>query len=69
MAICKGCGAEILWGKTEAGKSQPLDAKPDPNGKWVIWDGMVIPWRDEPDDERRTSHFATCSKATEFRRK
>ena len=26
MASCRSCGAEMVWGKTVAGKSIPLDA-------------------------------------------
>ncbi len=62
MAKCKGCGREIIWGKTEDGKSIPLDPKPP-----VYYpvagqgDGMVV---------RRgggfVSHFATCRCASDF---
>jgi len=32
MSRCRSCDAEIIWAATEAGKSMPLDAKPDPFG-------------------------------------
>lgn len=28
MNTCKGCGAEIIWIKTSAGKKMPIDAEP-----------------------------------------
>jgi len=28
IAKCRGCGASIIWVKTEKGKSMPVDAKP-----------------------------------------
>ena len=69
MSTCKGCGAEVLWVKTPAGKSMPLDAAPvtlwvveNDGGKLVSADvrarGVIA----------RRSHFETCPKADEFRR-
>lgn len=57
IARCRACNAKIIWFKTDAGKNMPVDA-----------DTV------EPDDEaldlsRHTSHFATCPKADQFRRK
>ena len=57
---CRGCGAPIVWGLTEAGKKVPLDP---PEKRYVaLRDGrfrIVETW---------TPHFATCSKRDDFRR-
>lgn len=64
MAKCKGCGAEIIWIKTEAGKHAPIDAgkrlfylnnEDADNLQWLAF------WGHEP-------HFATCPKADQFRK-
>lgn len=53
---CKGCGAQIVWFKTTAGKSMPVDAE-------------TVELGDEQLDlTRHVSHFATCKKAADFRR-
>ena len=66
LGNCKGCGAPIEWSTTEAGKSVPLDHPPEKRFiMFMRMDGsesvkLVETW---------VSHFATCSKANEFRRK
>jgi len=65
MSQCKGCGAEIEWSKTEAGKAVPLNKPPEkrfimfvkPDGLEYV--KLVETW---------VSHFATCPKANDFRR-
>lgn len=75
---CKACNAEMLWALTESGKNIPLDPEPvehgnlclaalDPGGPMVvhyIQDGETI----GPLVPRYRSHFATCSRADEFRK-
>lgn len=61
-SICRGCGAEIFFGATSAGKQIPLDIKPE---KRFIRVGYC----DVRMVDTYQSHFATCSKAGEFRRK
>ncbi len=64
MSACKSCGAPIVWGKTFAGKSVPLDP---PEKRYIkLTDGvafgrlrMVETW---------LSHFATCPNAGQHRR-
>ncbi len=61
MSVCKGCGREIRWEKTHAGKNHPFDAKPTlvlvpGDGAFVAVSGHV-------------SHFATCPNAKEFSKK
>lgn len=58
MAECKGCGAAIVWGTTEDGKTIPLDPKPpvyrfNQYGRIEKVDASV-------------THFATCPKANDF---
>jgi hypothetical protein len=51
---CQACGAPIIWRKTKNGDYVPLDAEP------------VI----SPDGELLyVSHFATCPKAEQWRKK
>lgn len=78
MAVCKGCGAEVTWVKTLAGKTMPIDPKPNPDGNLQIVDRsgaqIIVAVVNDTlfDDEttvRYTSHFATCPDADEFRRR
>jgi len=60
MKTCKGCGAEIRWIKTEAGKAMPLDANPrnfyvEYDGKWRMLRGY------EP-------HWGSCEEAKRFKK-
>lgn len=79
---CRGCGAEIVWIKTEAGKSMPCNPgmvpfweRPWAPGKVVLpGSGKVISCDlDGPRDELTgfgyISHFSTCPQARGFRRK
>ena len=78
---CRGCGAEIIWVKTEAGKSMPCNPRmvpfwerPGEAGKVVLQNGKVISCDlDGPGDEVTgfgyISHFSTCPQARSFRRK
>lgn len=81
MPTCRACGAKIIFIKTSAGKSIPCNAdpvtyweKPKAKGKVVTPNGMVLSCKFEGDPQKATgigyvSHFATCPKAGEFRRK
>lgn len=59
-ATCKGCGALIVWGLTEAGKKVPLNP---PERRYVALHAgrfrIVETW---------LSHHATCPKRDDFRR-
>jgi hypothetical protein len=57
MAKCRSCGAEIVWLKTDAGKSIPVDAES------VVDPGAMI-----FDPDQMTSHFATCPDAQKWRK-
>lgn len=52
---CRGCGAQIVWLKTAAGRSMPVDAV------------SVEVGDREFDYARHMSHFATCPEAAAFR--
>lgn len=78
---CKGCGQEIYWLQTRAGKSMPCDtdpvaywAKPKAQGKVVLANGEVVSCVFTGNIDKSTGigyipHFATCPQADRFRRK
>lgn len=82
---CRGCGADIGFIKTKAGKTMPCDANsvyfvPDPVAKdvFVCPDGTVKHGRPTTEDTSPLigkpeigyiSHFATCPGADKFRNK
>lgn len=57
-ATCRGCGAHIVWIRTKAGRLNPCDPK---ELAVVTEAGEVV--------RGRVSHFATCPRAGEFRRR
>lgn len=80
MAKCKGCGRDIIWIKTGAGKSMPLDPEPvmyweksKAKGKVVTPNGELLSCVFEGDPEKATgigyvSHWATCPSAGDFKK-
>ncbi len=82
QALCKSCGAAIVWIKTTAGKSMPCDAapvyyilKPKSGSKKVVTqNGEVLSceYAVEPGKATGTGyipHWSTCDKADSFRKK
>lgn len=78
MSICKGCGAKIIWIETKSGNKMPCDPEPlswddvDEGTLLVGEDGSVrrsVGINRDNDMAWYVSHFATCSKADEFRSK
>lgn len=77
---CSGCGARVVWVKTEAGKNMPCDPafrnyKIDPSGKdkivtpaGKVVTGIIDVDPSEADGYGYISHFATCRRASNFRR-
>jgi hypothetical protein len=64
---CRGCGADIIWVTTDRGRTMPLDAKPEKRFVIDVFiDGKAH--RAELVDTY-ISHFATCPRADEFRKK
>ena len=80
MAKCKGCGAEIKWIKTMAGKSMPCDAeavtyweKVGAVGKIVTPNGEVISCVFSGELSKATGigyipHWATCPAVGSFKK-
>ena len=79
MNACRSCGAPILWARTEAGKSIPLDSEPHPGGTIRIDDAnpplaiVVTIYAATPDElfggaPLYRSHFATCPDADRHRK-
>lgn len=79
---CRGCGAEIEWVRTAAGKRMPCDPRmvpywerPGVAGKVILQQsGKVISCdfdgpRGELTGFAYISHFSTCPRAGVFRRK
>ena len=80
---CRGCGAEIIFIKSQAGKTVPCDPEPvyvrqEPHGyTYLTKDGRTIfgtiagDADDDPDAnllEAYVSHFATCPVGGKFRK-
>lgn len=80
-ARCRACDQEILFIKTQKGKTTPVDAKsvlyiPDPKGNriFVLPDGSIDRGRlaDEESEKTRigyVSHFSTCLQPDRFRKR
>jgi len=62
-AKCKGCGANIIWGKDGLNRAIPLDPTPPIYRMSDIRDGQLYVERDE---YALVSHFATCPQADLF---
>lgn len=56
-ARCKSCKASIVWFRTAAGRSMPVDAS------------SVLSTDTQFDARRHMSHFATCPNADQHRRR
>ncbi len=81
MAKCSGCGALIDWVEMDSGKSMPVDREPRltwspmPPGETVVLKVygktaiVVKVLADIPLVRVGVSHFATCPKADEHRRR
>lgn len=80
MAVCKSCGATIIWIDTVNGKKMPCDAdqKPyweHPEGKVLITPsgetvkGTLAPQRMPAAGVGYVPHWVTCPQASLFRKK
>lgn len=79
MNKCKGCGADIIWIKTRAGKAMPCDATPvtywqNEKGKQTIItpDGATLRCDLTGDPKEAAGsgyvpHWATCPAAKQFK--
>lgn len=81
MSYCRGCGREIEWIRTTAGKNMPVDPElvfvieSDRTDRFVTDDGAVIIGRRATCEEESRDlpvafvpHWKTCPNAGEFRR-
>ena len=80
MAVCKACGAEIIWIEMESGKHMPCDV-----GLVEYWDGLPgksvlitdkgkvkhcnLSGYRKPDGLGRKPHWQTCPYAENFRKR
>lgn len=81
FGVCAGCGRQIMWLKTRAGKNMPVNPqmhyyRADPSGgeKIVTQYGDVVTGftgvePSQADGVGYISHFATCPNAGNFRRR
>lgn len=74
--LCKACNAAIIWARTVNGRPMPVDAEPVPNANVRLsWEGtevkaaVVKAMLAFGTTTNRMSHFVTCPKADEWRRK
>jgi hypothetical protein len=77
ITACRSCGRAVIWAVTRHRRLMPVDAEPVENGTITLLPG---PYRREPvavivqgpgliPQGLRTSHFATCPDADEWRRR
>lgn len=64
MANCKSCGAEILWVKTENGKSMPLSVATKEK-RWINQPAIDAERGFQVDTY--LSHFSDCPNAAQHR--
>ncbi len=69
MSTCRSCGREIVWARTQHGKSVPLDPKAlvfsvvkENNGELIA----VKPTPGVAGEVFMVSHFATCQDANKW---
>jgi hypothetical protein len=78
MSVCRSCGAEIEWIVTKSGAKMPLDPEyveweeADPGTKLVTDQGTVYivdHSKNYSSVRGRISHFATCDRPNDWRRR
>ena len=80
MTTCRGCGQNIIWIKTKAGKMMPCDPQPhsikEGPGDMILLTAAGEIIRGTPraydngaDKTGYISHFSTCPAADTFRRR
>lgn len=80
MSVCRGCGCEIEWIRTAAGKNMPVDPEPvfvivgDGRDCFVTDDGKIITGRAACPEEEDCNlpvafvpHWKSCPAAENFR--
>lgn len=78
---CSGCGEQVIWIRTKAGKNMPcnttlVDYRREAGGKdkivlpsGEVVSGTIVSSSDSSDGHGYISHFATCKNAKNFRRR
>lgn len=75
VAHCRSCSAPIVWTVTSKGKRMPVDAEPGFAGKFKVVPSDDGEWQAAYDPgpacipDRHTSHFSTCDRPNEWRKK
>lgn len=78
MSVCKSCGASIIWARTPAGRTIPIDREPSDDGNVRLsYEGhkanaLVVGKSDDLfsiGEPRHQSHFATCPNADAHRKR
>jgi len=73
VSRCRNCGHAIVWCRTEAGKSMPVNAEIDPGGRVEMLgfsdrgDQLIRVWQAPGGPvgmDLHRSHFATCPHAS-----
>ena len=65
MATCKGCGASIIWIKTEMGKDMPVNLKSEKRYVFIKDHIHTDHWKLA---DSFMPHWATCPKAKDFKK-
>ena len=73
MPKCRGCGADIVFIKSQTGKNMPCDAGLKRGGElkagsFLINEHGKFLKSPRPFDQGYTPHWATCPNADDFRR-
>jgi hypothetical protein len=72
---CSSCKAEVVWGITVTGHRMPVNAEPDPAGRWRLFGDtprivyVPVERRVELAGQLHVSHFATCPFADQHRKR
>jgi hypothetical protein len=78
VSTCNSCSAPVIWARTTNGKSMPVDAEPTEQGNVELLplvagvrtpEAVVHPQHPLGAGPLRTSHFATCPHADQWRSK
>lgn len=68
-AVCRSCGAEVIWVKTPRDQNIPLDVEQVPGGNIELRAGLAFVVPAEEGVRRYLSHFATCPNADKHRQR
>lgn len=75
-AFCGACKERIIWAKTTAGRSMPLNPDPSPDGNVMLIEGVATVLGKHTSEDVRLSgseplyvaHWSTCPNAADFRK-